>query len=65
MISRWSSTSPRCVTVPRQSVFYVQYAHARAASVLRHADGVPTEAAARVAWLTAADKRHDRIGGLL
>ena len=23
-----------------------------------HADGVPTEAAARVAWLTAADKRH-------
>ena len=39
-------------------VFYVQYAHARAASVLRHAGDMPADPAARVAWLTAADKRH-------
>ena len=36
----------------------MQYAHARAASVLRHAGDMPADPAARVAWLTAADKRH-------
>ena len=43
--------------IPDNPVFYVQYAHARAASVLRHADDMPADPAARVAWLTAADKR--------
>jgi arginyl-tRNA synthetase len=39
-------------------VFYVQYAHARAASVLRHVSALPTDTADRDAWLCQFDRQR-------
>ena len=39
-------------------VFYVQYAHARAASVLRHVSALPADTADRDAWLCQFDRQR-------